>query len=152
MYATAFDSDDRLHAIVVNSAPNAGALPLLIQIDPTTGEIAFGQAVATLDYTGLAFDAHDNLFAVASRAGLIALDVATGETTILGGDLASAALTATRPSLAFGPAGELYAAADRLLLVDPGDRHYDGDWRQFLSARDNRGTGLRRPRNRILRL
>ena len=124
VFAIAFDSADRLHAIALNSAPNVTAIPVLIEIDVASGQVAFGAAVDALDYTGLAFDSNDNLFAAAPEAGLVTLDVATGRTTVLGGDLASPEFTDANPSLAFAEKDELYATADQLLIVDPATARY----------------------------
>jgi hypothetical protein len=115
----AFDSQGKLYAELISSNPVVDAPPMLAEIDVSTGEVV-REFTAGHGYTGLAFDADDNLYAAAVGVGLVRIDVEIGEQTIIGGGLADygSALPLVEISLAFDRDGTLYAAADRLLVVD----------------------------------
>ncbi len=119
VYSIAFDSQNRLHGILLNGNPAADALPVLAEIDVTTG-LATTLAVVDAAYTGLAFDGQDHLYAAAANVGLVRIDRATGQETVIGGDLAviGPAIFGHRP-IVFDRDGTLLAVTDRLVTVNP---------------------------------
>ena len=113
--AIAFDSDDTLYSIL---PPESGYAQKLATIDMTAGTY---REVVTLNNNApvivdAAFDVHDRLYALGRDVGLVRIDVVTGTTQVIGGDLA----TMYANSLEFAADGRLLATAQgQLWSVDP---------------------------------
>ena len=118
VFAAAFNSRDELFVNTLNSSPLVDAVPLLAKVDLATG-LATAVMVVDRTFTGLAFGPNDELFGVNPIDGLVHIDLAAKDETVIGGDLVGAAIFGATPSLAFDRDGTLYAAADGLWTVDP---------------------------------
>jgi hypothetical protein len=113
--AIAFSSDDTLYSILLTAT---GDQQVIATIDRELGTY---HVVATLDKSepgilDAAFDANDAMYALAWDVGLLKIDVATGKTQHVGGNLAELGAN----TVAFTSDGSLFATAGgRLLGVDP---------------------------------
>ena len=113
--AIAFSSDDTLYSILPAATGDQQAIATIDR------ELATYHVVTPLDQSeplivGAAFDANDALYALAWDAGLLRIDVATGKTEHVGGNLAELGANA----IAFTSDGSLFATAQgRLFGVDP---------------------------------
>jgi hypothetical protein len=117
--AISFDSQDRLYAATLNGNPAVDAPALLSRIDIDTGLATPVSIIHTL-LSSMAFDANDNLYAVADQAGLVRIDVATGEMTTIGGDLGTPpSSTFLKKPIVFDDDNTLFAVTDKLLTVNP---------------------------------
>ena len=93
-------------------------MPLLAKVELVTG-LATGVMVIDRTFSGLAFGPDDALFGVNPTDGLVHIDLASKDETVIGGDLVGVAIPGATPSLAFDLDGTLYAAGDGLWMVDP---------------------------------
>jgi hypothetical protein len=107
-----FDSQDRLHGVLLNGAPNVDAVPYLAEIDLATGVVTGGPGVGG-GQANIAFDAQDDLYA-ASVQGLIQINSTNGQITPIGGDL----WTSGGRAIAFDSDGTLLAVGHQLVVVN----------------------------------
>jgi hypothetical protein len=122
VHATGFDSQDRLHGVLRYSGPSTAVVlpPVLAQINTTTGVATTLVELDLAAYSSIAFDLHDRLFAVVQGSGLARIDVSTGQTTIIGGDIKDPfSFGLEHKPILFDRDGTLFATTNRLVTVDP---------------------------------
>jgi hypothetical protein len=120
VYAIGFNAQDQLYGMLLNGSPVIDAPPTLSTIDTSTGLASTVALLDSLGFTSMAFDSQNTLYAVAETVGLVRIDVDSGESTVIGGDLMNRPPTDLgRRPIVFDRDGTMFAAAERLLVVDP---------------------------------
>jgi hypothetical protein len=121
VYAIDFNSQDRLHGILLNGNPAVDAPPTLSEIDTSTGLASTLVLLDSWNYTSMAFDMQDQLYAVAENVGLTRINTtADFDTTIIGGELIDRVSgDLSRRPIVFDRDGTMFVAADRLRVMDP---------------------------------